>query len=367
MDIDTEHTKLLDRLQSDLNLVLEQTGRVFAAINNDPNVPPTAQFSKLKRVLPDASIRWHDALDQLESKVQLASLVMRRDLAVLREESGMEAPQTDAKVKPQQESAAAAPEPGKEAPAVPAEDNIKQQDVERSNIEASPHTEDVPMQDMQIEEAQGTQPPPTFDELIAEGPAPDPPMEGTKPSVAAHTQPTAESLATTGAKAPPNDLQIDTKAAEEQKAISKNEEKVPDTANTANDLDSLFDGPISAEPDESTDFTFEQNGATDIDFGSFGGNFDPNPTDNDDIASLLPGLQDYANTQDNSGADVDINALFGTTDSNNNGMDQQGAGEQRDTTFDDLLADMPDFGVGMEGDGANDNDNADFDFDALFK
>lgn len=247
---------------------------------------------------------------------------------------------------------------------VPVED-AKQPDVELSTTEVPPGTEDIPMPDIEAEDPQDTQPAPSFDELIAEAPAPDPPMQDTKPSVVAHTRPTAESSAGMDTKPPSHDLQIDTKAAAEGKAESKDEEKVPDTAN---DLDSLFGAPISAEPGESTDFDFDQNGTTDIDFDSFGANFDANPTDNDDIASLLPGLQDYANTQDNSGADVDLNALFGTTDSNN-GMDQQGAGEQRDTTFDELLnmTDMADFGGGMEGDGNNNNNNSEaFDFDSLF-
>lgn len=48
---------------------LEQTGRVFAALANNPKSPPTAQITKLKHVLPGAARSFHEALDQFESEL----------------------------------------------------------------------------------------------------------------------------------------------------------------------------------------------------------------------------------------------------------------------------------------------------------
>lgn len=164
-------------------------------------------------------------------------------------------------------------------------------------------------------------------------------------------------------------LQINTATAEDSKSDQKPaEEKAPDTA--TGDLDSLFNDPISAEDAAAADaFSFDQNNSNEIDFGSFGAGFDSTGADNDNISSLLPGLEDYANTQTNAAADVmDFSSFFNTDDNGQNtGMDQQGSGKQRDTTFDDLM-DLANFD-GMDGDDNNNNSNnhnADLDFEALF-
>jgi hypothetical protein len=146
------------------------------------------------------------------------------------------------------------------------------------------------------------------------------------------------------------------------------EEKAPtvakDTNNNPADLDSLFSGTGSGG-DNPFDFG-DQNTSGNIDFGDFGAGFGTG--DNDSISSLLPGLEDYANTQsNNSGAELDLNTFFNTgTDNNQNPAptNNQAPAEQqqRDTTFDDLM-DLANFdGAGMD-DG---NNNTDLDFDSLF-
>lgn len=284
---------------------------------------------------------------------------MRRDLAVCREQSGEQLkPQVEAAPQPEQQpvdtetkvEAAPAPQPD----AKPAEPMPPEPEV--SKTEAPPPTEDIVMEDAEQDESKPVAAL-SFDELIADDkPAqPTPPLAESKPSVAAHTLPTTDTKPANGG------LQIDIKPAADSKPTD--EEKPPDTAN---DLDSLFNDPMSAGAGgENPDFNFDQDGSNDIDFGSFGANFDANGADNDNISSLLPGLEDYANTQSNNdGANVDLDTLFGVGDGN--GMDSQGAGEQRDSTFEDLM-DLANFdGMDTSGGGGNNTNNADFDFDSLF-
>lgn len=185
-------------------------------------------------------------------------------------------------------------------------------------------------------------------------------QEDAKPDAA----PATDSKATKeNSEPPPNGLpNIDTSAEQSnpQDQKSADQEKPPDTAN---DLDSLFNDPMSGGGAGGNDFSFDQDGSgNDMDFGSFGG-------DNDNISSLLPGLEDYANTQPNSNAnEVDLDQLFGLSDNNQNAGDMQaGNGEQQDTTFDDLM-DLANFDTGMDGDNGNGNNTAnnDLDFDSLF-
>lgn len=171
-------------------------------------------------------------------------------------------------------------------------------------------------------------------------------------------------------KQPGGTLHIETTTAKEESMSDQKpaEEKAPDTA--TGDLDSLFNDPASAgDTAASNAFNFDQDNSNELDFGSFGAGFDSTGADNDNISSLLPGLEDYANTQTNGATDVmDFGSFFDTGgDSQNNGMDQQGSGEQRDTTFDDLM-DLANF-EGLDGDDNNNsgnNHNAELDFEALF-
>lgn len=301
---------------------------------------------------------------------QLAQAVMRRDLALCRERSGDQTnTQVETTAQLDSDGPTAAPESTAELPAAP-EPEVERTQTAPSEIkpnlpEKPAPTEDIVMEDAAEEDDAKPVPVLSFDELIADDrpQEPSPPLADSKPSVVAHT------LLTIDDPKPPNGgLQLDTKPPAEDSKNADNqpadEDKAPDTAN---DLDSLFNDPMSAEGTggENPDFNFDQDGSNDLDFGSFGANFDANGADNDNISSLLPGLEDYANTQpNNNGADVDLNELFGVGDANN-GMDSQGAGEQRDSTFEDLM-DLANF-EGMDGgsSGGN-NNNADFDFDSLF-
>ena len=160
-------------------------------------------------------------------------------------------------------------------------------------------------------------------------------------------------------------LQIDTQTQPKPTTAEPNQTEAdnpPDTGtfSNPNDLDSLF-GPTSAGGgDLSADPT--NTNTMDFDFDSFSAHLGP---DNDNITSLLPGLQDYANNQADSAHASDFENLF---DINSVPVDptRQVQGEN---TFEDLL-DFEDFaggefgGEGGEGGGnGNGEGGAEFDFE----
>jgi hypothetical protein len=74
----------LDNLQSMLNLVLLQSGRF---IKEHQSGGGTGRMKlAFQRAVPIATERWHDALDELENEVRLAQTVLRRDLALLKQD-----------------------------------------------------------------------------------------------------------------------------------------------------------------------------------------------------------------------------------------------------------------------------------------
>ena len=153
-------------------------------------------------------------------------------------------------------------------------------------------------------------------------------------------------------------------------ASQAEEDVSPDTGtfSNTNDLESLFGAPTSAEAGDAPDFGIDPNSNTQFDFGSFGTNLDNSAgdNDNDNIAALLPGLQDYANTQPSGSGEPDFDALF-SIDLPMSTDGQQTSDERRDTTFDDLMdfADFNagDFAAGAGGNTSNDNQDFDFSFD----
>lgn len=316
---------------------------------------------------------------------RLAQLVLRRDLAVCREKSGQQA---RAAAQQEQAQPASIPELKNEPSALAAAQDIATNDSASGNpsMLVHPQDKDVTMQEPEDVTTTNNNNSLTStididmeDEQQTSGEAqPDVPAIKPAPSQAAHTIPVvAQVPVLADAKSSTtNGLQIDTKPPPANMTGKDNaaadEEKPPDTAvgSTTGDLDSLFnDGGNDDSASLTNEFNFDtSNNGGEIDFGDFGNNFSTDNNDNDNISSLLPGLEDYANTQAPSTAELDLNALFGTASGNdndqNNGMNSQGAGEQRDTTFDDLM-DLANFdGTGL--DDANNDNNADLDFDSLF-
>ena len=159
-------------------------------------------------------------------------------------------------------------------------------------------------------------------------------------------------------------LQIDTQTQSKATTGETNQaedDNPPDTGtfSNTNDFDSLFGGPTSAGPGDGGDFSADPNNNMEFDFDSFGANLDNSGADNDNLTSLLPGLQDYANNQADEAHASDFENIF---DINSVPIDPQNV--QSDNTFEDLL-DFEDFTGGdfggTEG-GQNANAGTDFDF-----
>lgn len=267
----------------------------------------------------------------------MAKLVMRRDLAVCRERAGISVP---SKVET--------------ASADTSEDASVEQLKAESQGQDIDSKVDVSMTDVEPEKTE--QPEETDDVNDEEG------KSSGETAAIEKAEPERPSAEETGTKAEDPPLQIDTDAKpDENKPQQGEEDAQPDTGtfSNVNDFDSLFGGPTSAGPMDSAGFNTDDNGNADFDFDSFGNN---NAGDNDNLSNLLPGLQDYANTQAGGSGDTDFDALFSTGMSGGN----DGSGENRDTTFDDLMNftdfDTGNFGGDGEGSKNGTNDNGDFDF-----
>lgn len=261
---------------------------------------------------------------------------MRRDLALLREESGLEKPQAT------QSATANGLQNSKVAP--------------NSSTDLKPRqsaaVEDTLMQDAEPSKTEidsGTD----HKEAIT---SPEP--QNSAESANVPTEPNA-SLDSTSVEQKPAEtgLAIDTNTQptnqNDNGESAMEEDKPPDTAtfSNANDFDSLFGGPMSAGPVDATGFDLGTDANDDFDFDAFASSLENNNgADNDNISALLPGLEDYANTQPDGVGDTDFDNLFNPID---------GDGEQASTTFDDL-GDLLDFNTEFNGGGEGGNNEFDF-------
>jgi hypothetical protein len=301
---------------------------------------------KLKREVPSATNRFHAALDALEDELYLAQLVMRRDLAVAREKAGQ-----PAKINTTAEEAR------------PDQPETPDVDTNPATVpEAEPSdTNDLSMQD-DNEEVTATN-----DDLFAELSAPEPPAQQTEDGAPISNQ-ASEPAPSTGDEKPQESLRIETKPppqdANGQESLAA-DDKAPDTGalSTNADLESLFNDPVSAGGGDNTDFGLGTNDNGDFVFEAFSSNLDNGTAvnSNDDIASLLPGLQDYANTQPEGSGEPDFSDLFSTNapPANGEGQPASGTNGEQQTSLDDLM-DFSNFEFSGEGDA---NANTDFDFD----
>ena len=340
---------------------------MFAAAQNDPKAVPVVPISKLKQLIPGSTDRFHMALDQLEDELQLAKLVMRRDLAICRERSGQPNSiqvngTTSNNEVAKQELADSKPATSSGSKQTPSEEDVAMHDAQPSQPSSPERLPDKVDATEHVASEEQLKQDGNFDDQPA---ASNDQIQAPQPEDAINEKPSESTL------------QIDTQPKPKESTgegdQQPDEEIPPDTGtfSNTNDLDSLFGGPVSAGPGEApTDFNMDSSNIDEFDFISFGNNGDNNnAADNDNISSLLPGLQDYANTQPNSSGEPDFDALF-STDMPMGG--QQGnatteTGDHRDSTFDDLMnfADFNegDFAAGNGGSGGNVNQEFDFSFD----
>lgn len=282
---------------------------------------------------------------------------MRRDLAVARGKSGT-------RVVPEPATASTSDNNVTEKPAQNNAQSSKPEPTAASTEQPNP-TQPEPAQEKQpspVPSPKKRSSPSLEDGSTSEPAAKKQAVGDDKPST---TEPPASELK----------LDIDTKSAAQASSEQPNEDKAPDTATFSNtgDLDSLFNDPASAggmggDSGDGPDFSTSADLNAEFDFGSFSAGLNADASnDNDNISSLLPGLQDYAN--ENAGNDApDFSSKFATDANANsnsqtqntdaNGGDQQNDAAQRDTAFDDFL----DLTFDMSG-NENQNGGNDFNFD----
>lgn len=278
----------------------------------------------------------------------MAKLVMRRDLAVAREKAGITVP------------TAVEPISG-DTSQIQAEDMTVEQPKPESQVGDVEVKEDAFMIDVEPEKADQVEEKVGADEDEAKASG-DAAVTDAKETEQPEKPSDEDPDSSAEQKSAETSLQIntDTKPAQSNTNDQQAEEDVqPDTGtfSNANDLDSLFGGPTSTGPVDGS--TFNMDDGEEFDFDSFNTN---NAGDNDNLSNLLPGLADYANTQSGGNDETDFDALFSTQMDANNGND--GSGENRDTTFDDLMnfGDFDTGNFGADGGKSGTNDDGDFDF-----
>ncbi|KAI7280983.1 hypothetical protein KC345_g4400 [Hortaea werneckii] len=359
-----EQTKLLDALQNELNSVITQTARLYKSARDPNKAAPVAQATKLKRMLPDSIRNFHEALDELEDELQLAKTVMRRDLAVCRQQESKGVSSSNvaaAAVDPL--NAAANESPSRQASTTVQPNAGDDGDVEMGEAE---QTETQP-----VEEKPSADTMENTDQITV----PEQPQQDQKPAPEALDQPVKD-----GSKS--KDSSPDAKPIKQASEPLQTEEKKPNEEppaeaetqsnnGTGDGLDSLFGDAASASAGEGSapDFGLGAEGSAPFDFDSFsaGLGVDNNGSgDNDSISALLPGLQDYANNETGGGAaEPDFSALF-NTDMQSAGDGHGGGNKKDDEQVDDVFGEIMNFGDFntndfTSGDGAG-GDDGNFDF-----
>ncbi|TKA67814.1 hypothetical protein B0A55_09049 [Friedmanniomyces simplex] len=356
----------------------EKHDKVFVTGCLDPKVQQDAPRANAAFVVLARNKELDGVVESLKS--QLAKTVMRRDLAICRERSGQEAPSLVAPVATVELAPGSNGDPkAVEAESTPVNFEIST-DVEMQDPEpAAPETHKEPPVEVRPEKANSEEAQTSTIKGLAQ-PSPDkkPPPDNADADFKTSVDERLKVDTSTEYPSQPKDPLHD---------HADTDNKPPDTATMSEgqDLESLFNDPISAggsgdtttgpatgtgtgeDPNDPTDFT------AGFDFGTFNASLDTsNAMDTDDnITALLPGLQDYANTQPigTEAEEPDFNALFATDAPLDGEVDAQQAAEQRDSTFDDIM-NFAEFngseytgGGGGEGGGGDGADFDDFNFD----
>ncbi|EOA90332.1 uncharacterized protein SETTUDRAFT_70203, partial [Exserohilum turcica Et28A] len=279
----------MDTLQGMLNLIFLHSGRFLK--ESQAGGGSGRMKLQLQRVVPHATERFHDALDELENEVRLAQTVLRRDMALLK---------NDRKKK---EAAA------------------KQHEVHKARLAAEARSAPPPAHDEPpVKEEKAPTPTP---------PAPPPPAPAAAaqdaPATANATDPemlVAKKEGGIGASTTTND---DTTA-------NPPEPAKPETqASTEPAKDPLFDGtPTATNPHES-DFDFDAmfgdamdtsaNHNPDHDMMDASNDIDFNLDDANDSSALLRGLEDFAKNSETDNAHQSSNMDMDFTMSDLPGLD----------------------------------------------
>ncbi|EMD90327.1 hypothetical protein COCC4DRAFT_160255, partial [Bipolaris maydis ATCC 48331] len=245
----------IDTLQSMLNLIFLHSGRFLKETQTGGGSGRMKQ--QLQRVVPHATERFHDALDELENEVRLAQTVLRRDMALLKQD------------RKKKEAAA------------------KQQEVDKARLAAEARNPPPPTNDAPVKEEKAATPVQL-----------EPPAALDKPEQVTSMETDMEAANKEGGNSDHD--------SQNKKAPSPPQNST--SANAQPPKDPLFDGTPPANNPNESDFdsdamfgdamdTTDQNHdhdmmdtSGDIDFGLDSGN---------DGSSLLRGLEEFAKNSDN--------------------------------------------------------------------
>jgi hypothetical protein len=258
----------LDTLQSMLNLIFLTSGRFIK--EHQAGGGTGRQKQSFIHAIPIATERFHDALDQLENEVDLAQAVLRRDLALLKQD------------RKKREAAA------------------KQHEVERQRLAAEP-TSSASLK----AEVPAVKDEPTTPDVSVKLPAAPPVDTPEKPSKReddpSPPPPVTESAST--ANPPANNTPATAAAAAAASQPKPAPESEPE-ADSQPDFDFDFEfGDAMDTSGNNDDQGDAMDTSGDIDF-----NLDEGPS------SLLPGLEDFAKSGDGDNAgsnDMDIDFSMG--------------------------------------------------------
>ncbi|KAH7385881.1 hypothetical protein BKA66DRAFT_511226 [Pyrenochaeta sp. MPI-SDFR-AT-0127] len=238
-------THNLDTLQSMLNLIFLQSGRF---IKEHQAGGGTGRMKLgLQRAVPVATERFHDALDELENEVRLAQTVLRRDLALLKQDRKKK----EAAAKQHEAEKARLAAESRNAPPKTIEEPVK---IEKVSTPVPPEMPSPTVQPAKVDE-------PDAPLKREEEPAPPPPID------------------TTASDEPERDPLFD---------------GTPTTANPHEsefDFDAMFGDAMDTAGDTNHDDIMDTSG--DMHFNLDDGNEGP---------SLLRGLEDFAKSSDNTNA-----------------------------------------------------------------
>ncbi|CBX98908.1 hypothetical protein IAQ61_007482 [Plenodomus lingam] len=237
----------LDTLQSMLNLIFIQSGRF---IKEHQAGGGTGRMKLgMQRTVPIAAERFHDALDELENEVRLAQTVLRRDLALIKEDR-------------KKRDAAA-----------------KQVEAERARLAIEAKNAPVVTPES-----------PSQPEKVATPPEPEMVTESTPAPVAKADEPEPTSLNREEEHVPPP-IKTDGNTTPRDPLF----DGTPTTANPQDndfDFDAIFGDAMDTTGDDNPDDMMDTSG-----------NMDFNLDDSNEGPSLLRGLEDFAKDGDDGDAD----------------------------------------------------------------
>jgi len=345
----------VDRLQNLLNDVFVMTGEMFRDANSPTATIATAQAHglRLKRCLPPTARSFQDALDELETQIAVAQAVMRRDLVQLRSQQKL-----DGTASEEQDQVT--------APDVDMMFDESTQDTAQPSTKNGDHaTAAIDHSDTKMKTADTDSA--TIDHKTTAQPDPKPNEKPPKDDVV-----NEDARSTTA----DNPIDFDSLFNDDMDIGGSAEEAKPE-------IPTKQDNNTSQQPEPSNTANDDTNRVSDFSFEVFN---EQNPSDDsnkqEDLSTLLPGLESYANEgQDFSMSDftngTDSSRTISATDNQQRQSQQQpqpqghsqdqgqsqGENQQSDMVFGDLMDFGNDFNNNFNFGGDTNLDDSRFDDD----